>query len=432
MNSSFLAFWFSQTISVLGSGMTKFAVGVLLYQKTGQVSALALSILFGYLPSLLIGPFAGVVVDRFNRKRILMATALAQAAIGLGLVLTFLQPGLHPGLVYALLAVQSAVGTFQPLAELASMPLMVSKDALTRANSLLSMNEDLSQVFAPSLGGFLVASVGIQAVLLFDVLSYFVAFGALLFIHVPSHLREGEAPFLHLNAARYLSDFGQSLAYLRAQPKMLGLVGVMALLNFTSTITLPLVTPLILERTGNNAALLGLVTACSGVGAIVGGMLVLGFLKRLLSIRQVLAVDCFEALLAQLGFGLATSPGVWGVCRFLPGVAGPFASSSYQVFWQTAVPPELQGRVFAVRRMLAVALTPLALLLSGWLSTLIAGRLVHQGLSVTAARVESFQLLFVVFGLLSATVCLWFALTPTFRQFGSGWSPLPSHATGDG
>jgi MFS family permease len=416
MNSSFLGFWLSQTVSVLGSGMTKFAIGILLYQKTGQVSALALSILFGYLPSLFVGPFAGVIVDRYNRRLILLITGLAQAGIGVALLAAVTQAPLPTVTIFALLALQSAVGTFQPLTELASVGQMVPEEALARANSLLSMNEDISQVFAPILGGFLVAAVGIQAVLLFDVFSFLIACAALLFIRIPDHQRAEASRTPGLNLAGYLADFRQSLGYLRSQPKLLQLLLIMALLNFSFTITLPLVSPLVLERTGNDTVALGLVTACSGVGAILGGVLVIVLLKRKLSIRQVFLLNGVEAVLVQIGFGLAHVPVLWGAFRFLPGLTSPFANASYQVFWQTEVPQALQGRVFAVRRMLAVSLTPLALVLSGTLSDLITGVLVGQGVNASEARLQSFQSMFVGFGVLSAVLSLVFALGPTFSR----------------
>lgn len=416
MNSSFLAFWLSQTVSVLGSGMTRFAIGILLYQKTGQVSALALSILFGYLPSLLIGPFAGVIVDRYNRRLILMVTGAAQAAIGLGLLVVVAPATLPTATIFTLLALQSAVGTFQPLAELASVGQMVPAGALTKANSMLSMNEDISQVLAPILGGFLVAAVGIRSVLLFDVFSFLVAFLTLNFIRIPDHQCAEAARPPGWGIAGYVTDFRQSLDYLRSNPQLLKLVLVMALLNFFSTITLPLVAALVLERTRNDTVALGFVTASSGIGSVLGGMLVIAVLKRKLSIRQVFLINGFEALLAQVGFGLARSTVLLGAFRFLPGLTAPFAGASYQVFWQTAVPQALQGRVFAVRRMLAVSLTPLALVSSGVVSDRIAGALVGQGLTASAARIQSFQGMFVVFGVLSAALSLVFVLAPTFRH----------------
>jgi MFS transporter, DHA3 family, macrolide efflux protein len=423
MNSSFFIFWISQTVSVLGSSMTKFAIGILLYQKTGQVSALALSILFGYLPSLFVGPFAGVIVDRYNRRLILMISGLVQAVIGLALIVAVSQATLPTAVIFALLAMQSAVGTFQPLAELASVGLMVSKGALARANSMLSMNEDISQVLAPILGGFLVVTAGIQSVLIFDVCSFLFAFAALFFVHIPNHERPAASGPAGSGVAGYLADFRQSLAYLRSQPKLLRLVLVMALLNFSFTITLPLVSPLVLERTGNDTVALGFVTACSGIGAILGGFLVIALLKRKLSIRQVFWLNWFEAMLVQIGFGLAQSPLLWGAFRFLPGLSGSFANSSYQVFWQTAVPQTLQGRVFAVRRMLAVSLTPLALVLSGVLSDLITAGLVGQGASPAEARARSFQVMFVGFGILSAALSLVYALAPTFSRLADEAEP---------
>ncbi|WP_264774698.1 MFS transporter [Deinococcus aetherius] len=416
MGSSFLVFWLSQTVSVLGSGMTKFAIGILLYQKTGQVSALALSILFGYLPSLFVGPFAGVIVDRYNRRLILLITGFAQAVIGVALLAAVTQAALPTVTIFALLALQSAVGTFQPLTELASVGQMVPKEALARANSLLSMNEDISQVFAPILGGFLVAAVGIQTVLLFDVFSFLVACAALLFIRIPNHERAEVLRSPGLSLAGYMADFRQSLGYLRSQPKLLQLLLIMALLNFSFTITLPLVSPLVLERTGNDTVALGLVTACSGIGAILGGVLVIALLKRKLSIRQVFLLNGFEAVLVQISFGLARVPVLWGAFRFLPGLTSPFANASYQVFWQTAVPQALQGRVFAVRRMLAVSLTPLALVLSGVLSDLITDFLVGQGVNASEARLQSFQSMLVGFGVLSVVLSLAFAWGPTFSQ----------------
>jgi MFS transporter, DHA3 family, macrolide efflux protein len=356
---TFLGLWLGQLVSGFGSGLTGFALGVWLFQTTGQATPLFLSALASTLPGLLLGPFAGVIVDRVPRKPLLLLMDSLQAAVTLTLLLLLAAGQLQPWLMYLLLAVSSAAGTFQWPAQAATVSVLVPREELGRASGLNSMGESIVGLATPIVAGALVPIIGITGVLWLDLATFVVGAGILAVLNIPNPVASGE----QRQALWREALLGWRFIFERAG--LLNLLLVFAGVNFLYGLSSNLITPLILVRTGNNTATLGLVLSAFGAGALAGSlaMTITGGPRP--RIHGVFLGMAASGLLGAMLFSVANSLPLWLLANFCAGFSFPVMNGSSQAIWQSKVLPALQGRVFAVRRLIAQITTPLALMVAG-------------------------------------------------------------------
>ena len=185
---SFFTIWVGQLISILGSGLTSFALGVWIFQQTGKATPFAITVLFGSLPAVLLGPVAGSVADRFNRKKVMLLADTGNALITLAGYFLFLSGQLEIWNIYVIALVGSVFSAFQEPAFSASVVMIVPKKDLTRANGLSQMSGALGNLVPPLMAGLLFGIIGLEGIFLIDFITYFAALG-------PLH------HWLHFNAA---------------------------------------------------------------------------------------------------------------------------------------------------------------------------------------------------------------------------------------
>ena len=426
---AFLIVWIGQVISVLATNMTQFALTIWVYEKTGSVTALALQHVFFITPFLIISPLAGALVDRHNRKRMMM---VSDVAAGLGTLFLLAMQALGALQVWHLYAAAlvAGVGTaFQWPAYSASISLMVPKAQLGRANGLMSLMDMGPGVLAPLLAGTLLPLIGLTGIMTIDVVTFLLAVGALALVFVPQPPpttagAQGRGSLLHESA------FG--LRYILARPSLLGLQLVFFFGNFFSGLGFTVVAPMVLARTGNNEVIFGTWQSVSSVGGVAGGLLLGawgGFKRR---VHGVLLGWIIGSLFGQILTGLGTSLPVWAVAGFIGSLIIPILNGSNQAIWQAKVAPDVQGRVFATRRLIAWLTTPLTPLLAG----VLADRVLEPGLAVGGPLVGAFSwlvgsgpgaglaLLVITTGVLAGTVGLLGYLFPVVRN---AESLLPDH-----
>jgi len=184
---TFLIIWAGQLVSLIGSGLTSFALGVWIYDQTGQATPFALTILFGSLPGVLLAPVAGVAADRWNRRLIMIVTDTGAALVTLfvAFVLFFSDGGLQIWHIYGVALVGASLGVFQWAAYQPSVTMMVPKEHFGRASGLMQTGRALQGIIAPLLAGVLYVAIGLKGIVAIDFLSYFFAIGALLMVRIP-------------------------------------------------------------------------------------------------------------------------------------------------------------------------------------------------------------------------------------------------------
>ena len=353
---SFVIVWFGQLVSITGTTLTAFGLQFFIYTETGSVTRVALIALSYALPAVLIAPIAGSVVDRSDRRMVMLLSDVAAGAATLSLLWVLSVGPLPFWLISAAIAVGSAANAFQEPAWTASIPVLVPRSQLGRANGMVQLNFGVAIVVAPAVAGALLATFGLRAVLLVDAATFAVGIVTLALVRFPAYERD------ETTDRSVRSDSGFAWRYLRERPGLLGLLWIYAGVNFMMSMTNVLIIPLVLAFATESAV--GVILSISGMGAVIGSLIVstYGEPKRLLR-TIMLGIGVSGALTAVAGTG--ASLWVIGAPTVLVLLLNPIVNGASQVVWQTKVAEGAQGRVFSLRRMIGQAISPLAILLAG-------------------------------------------------------------------
>ncbi|MDZ4670691.1 MAG: MFS transporter, partial [Phototrophicales bacterium] len=268
---AFTIIWVGQVVSLLGSAMTGFALSIWAWTITGEATALALVGFFNFMPIVLFSPIAGALVDRWNRKLVMMISDLAAGLSTVAIFLLFNADQLQMWHLYAAGLFSGMFQAFQFPAYSASISLMLPKEQYARASGMLSLAESASGIFAPSLAATLLVLVDIRGVLLFDIVSFIFAVSMLFFVHIPQP-KTTEAG--KKGRGNLLKESVYGFRYIWARPSLLGLQMMFFMANLFGTMAMILVTPMILARTDSNEQLLGLVLSAGAAGGVIGALLI--------------------------------------------------------------------------------------------------------------------------------------------------------------
>ena len=357
----FVVVWFGQVISLLGSAMTWFALMIWAYDQTGQATPLALLGAFSFGATILFSPIAGALVDRWNRKRVLL---LSDATAGLA---TFVVLGLYlvgQLQIWHLYVIGFLAGTFQAFqypAYAAAVTMMVPKEHYTRASGMIELAWSASSVMAPLLAGVLLGRIGIEGIMILDLFTFLFAISALMLVAVPQPA-QSEAGSEARGSIWQESSYG--LRYIKARPSLLSLLMLFAIVNLVDYAGFTLFAPMILARTGGNELVLGSVQSVGAIGGVVGGALLTlwgGSRRKIHGVLIGWALSSFGILLMGVGRGLA----VWMIASFAYAFFEPFVNGSSQAIWQVKVAPDVQGRVFATQFLVSQITMPIAMLVVG-------------------------------------------------------------------
>jgi MFS transporter, DHA3 family, macrolide efflux protein len=359
LRRAFFAVLFGQLLSLIGSGLTGFALGVWVYQTTGSATRFALIAFFASLPGILSSPFAGVLADRFDRRHIMILSDGGAALCALSIALLFLLGGFALWHIYLLVAVNSIFVALQWPAYMAAITHLVPKEQYGRASGMVQSTQAAAQIISPMLAGALMVSLSIQSILLIDFVTFLCSIVLLLVVEFP---RVPPTDEQQQSKGTFIEEALFGWYYLKQRRGLMALLVFFALSNFLIGVVLVMVTPLVLSF--SSPATLGLVITISGVGLLAGGlaMSIWGGPRR--RVQAVLGFTLLQGVTLIVS-GLRPSAVLIAGAAFLFLFAAAIVASSSQVIWQSKVAPHVQGRVFAVRRMIAWASLPLAYAVSG-------------------------------------------------------------------
>jgi len=380
---AFTIVWLGQVISLIGSAMTGFALTIWAWQITGSATALALVGFFNFGPTVLLSPIAGALVDRWNRKLVMMLSDLAAGLSTVVILLLYATDNLQIWHLYIAGAFSGAFQAFQFPAYSASISLMMPKEQYARANGMISVADFGSGIFAPVLAALLLGVIGIGGVLAIDIVTFVAAIGALLFVHIPQPAvtEEGLA-----GRGSLWKESGYGFRYILARPSLLGLQLVFFIGNLMGSFGFTLLAPMVLARTSNNAAVLGSVQSAFGVGGLAGSLLLTAWGGPKRRVHGVLFGHILIGLFGQALLGLGRGLPVWLPAAFMGMAVIPIINGSNQAIWQSKVAPDVQGRVFSARRLIAQISAPAAMLMAGPL----ADRVFEPGMLAGGALAGSF------------------------------------------
>jgi MFS transporter, DHA3 family, macrolide efflux protein len=360
--TTFTIVWVGQAFSLLSTSMTNFALTIWAFEVTGSATALALVGFFYVTPLLIVSPIAGVLVDRSNRKLMMMLSDIASGVATLGILILYMSGNLQVWHLYIAALISGTFQTFQWPAYSAALTLIVPKQHYARANALTDLAGNTSGIFAPLLAGALLGVIGLSGILVIDLISLLIAIGALLIVYIPQPKAtvEGEQ-----GRGSIWKGSIYGFRYILERKSLLGLQLVFLLGNFFGSLGHTLWPPMVLARTMNNSLIFGSVQTAGAIGGVVGGLAMgmWGGPKR--RVHGVLMGWAISSILGLVEFGLGRSLPIWAIGSFFGAFFVPLINSSNQAIWQSKVAPDVQGRVFATRRLIAWFADPLATLIAG-------------------------------------------------------------------
>ncbi len=363
--AAFLLIWLGQIVSVLASSMSQFGLSIWMYQQTKSATAMGLMQVFFITPFLIMSPFAGVMVDRYNRKVMMMVSDLVAVIATGGIFLLLALGKLQFWHLYIAGALNGIGNTFQWPAYSAAIGTMVPKEQLGRVNGLMSLIDAGPGVIAPLLAGALLPVISLTGILSIDVITFFIAVGALAVVHVPQPRQTEEGKKAQ---GGMLKEAAFGFRYIFARPSLLGLQMVFFVGNLFANVGYTLLAPMVLARTNQNSLIFGTVQTAGALGGIIGGVAMSawgGFKRR---VHGVLAGWIYTGLIGTTILGLKFGLPAWIAGMVLGALIVPLVNGSNQAIWQSKVAPDLQGRVFAARRLIAWFNSPIAPIIAGTLA----------------------------------------------------------------
>jgi DHA3 family macrolide efflux protein-like MFS transporter len=376
-NRNFFILWQGQLVSALGDVIYSIALGFWILAKTGSTALMGALMAAAALPRVLASPFAGVLVDRGDRKRLLILTdlvrGLAVALVGVAALLGSAQVWM----VFAAAVVIGLGGAFFNPAVASSLPDIVGRDKLVQANSVFHMIYTLSGLAGNSAGGILFKILGAPVMFLFNGLSYLFSALAILFVKIPGI----EAKKEHSD---FFSDMKLGFAFVWRFIGLRHLLTFAAIVNFFASMGIMLILPLFERQRHLGPALYGLVMAC-----LTGGLLAGLLFSSLVHIRPALRFRLFAACGLISSFTMILFP----LCHYFPAMAllafvCGAASALLNMFMasviQLTVPQEMRGKVFGILGSISTGLMPLAMVTGGVLAEFIPIRiLISASFAVT-------------------------------------------------
>ncbi|MEM7586217.1 MAG: MFS transporter, partial [Acidobacteriota bacterium] len=356
---TFAVVWLGQLVSLIGSGITRFALGVWVYERTGSATQFTLIAVSVALPGLLIAPLAGAMVDRWNRRWVMLASDLAAGLSTLALAALYWSDALQLWHIYLIVGIGSIFGSFQMPAYLAASTLLVPKQHLNRSSGMIQLGQASAGVVSAPVAGALFTPLGLGGIIVIDVATFLFAVTTLCFVRVPSPPKSADGT---QSRGSLLQEAAYGWRFIRQRPGLLGLLLYFALMNLAFSIAAVLVIPLV--RSFSTVALLGIVLAIQSAGQVVGSLsltLTGGPRQR---VRAILLCGLLIAV-SMLIVGLRPFAPLVAAGLFLMMFCFAFMNGCSQAVWQTKVPPDVQGRVFAVRRLIAQITSPIGFFLAG-------------------------------------------------------------------
>lgn len=354
----FLVIWLGRLVSRVGTGLTSFALGVWVYERTGSVTSLAALSLAIVLPAIVALPVAGALVDRWDRRVALVVSEAVPALATLILALLLLTGTLALWQIVVALAVSSAVAALQAPALSAATTLLVPKAQLGRAAGLGQLVPAAQSIVSPLLAAALVGTLGLGGVVLVDVATFVFALLTLAFVRIPQPAQAvTSAP-----AANLLADMLHGWSFIRVRPGLLGLLVFFAAINWVLALATVLATPLVLAF--GSATVLGTTLSLGACGLLAGSVLMGAWGGPARRVHGMLAFAWILGL-GLIVAALRPTVGCVSLGMFLVAFGVPVLTGCSQAIWQCKTPVAIQGRVFGVRLMITQSCAPLGYLAAG-------------------------------------------------------------------
>ncbi|MBN1579490.1 MAG: MFS transporter [Anaerolineae bacterium] len=365
--ASFFTIWIGQALSLIGSGVGGFALVWWLTEVSGRsATILATATLVAMLPGVLLGPFAGALVDRWNRRRVMIVADTIIALFSAWLAFLFWADRMQIWHVYAIMFVRALGGAFHWPAMQASTSLMVPKEQLSRVAGMNQTLQGILGIVTPPLGAFLMQVLPLYTIMAIDVITAAFAIGPLFFVHIPQPERRRAHAGVETARLSLWQDVKYGFAYIWHWKGMFLVLILATVINMLINPGMSLLPILITRYFGGGALQLGWMNSAWGLGVIVGGLT----LSLWGGFKSKVATALFGLIGMGIGFatvGVAPATAFWlslvGVT--FAGFMNPITNGPFSAVLQEVVDPEIQGRVFTVVGSVTAAASPLGMAIAG-------------------------------------------------------------------
>ncbi len=354
--------WSGQVVTLVGNSILWFAFVVHAWESGEQASQVVWLSLSSMLPKMLLSPVAGALVDRCSKRTALQLADLAGLVSVAGLTAVYFSGHLALWEIYAGMALGGASIAFADPALLSAVPVLVRKDQYQRANGMLATANSIANICGPAIAGFLIASVGLGAILWADLATFVIAIVTVRAV-IPADLSGGGAAGKPERGL--LADSLAGLRYIFARPSLRGLILVFFVVNLTMVFGFAVLPPMILAASGNDSAALASVMTSIGIGGIAGGLILTAHGGPRNRLRGMMLSVIGMCLTAEVAIALTRSLICWCAAIFVGALLMPIVNGTMQAIVQTKVPAAQQGRVFGAVIFFAEISAPLAMIFAG-------------------------------------------------------------------
>lgn len=422
----YYALFGTQTVSLIGSQVSAFAISIAIFRATGHATPIALVSFFSAAPAILLGGYGGALADRFDRRMMMLIANIGFAVVSSLLLVSFISGAFQLWQLYTLTLAVSLFAALDRPAFKASVAMLVPDSHRDRANAITQLSPAVAGVVAPASAGILYALVGVVGAIAIDLATFIAAIAVLAIVRISRPTQSAEGLAMQSAVWRQVFD---GFRYLAARPALLGFCGYVSVVNFFANVSLVLLTPYILARAGS-VQQLGIVLAVMEAGGIAGAAF-LSVKGRIVSRMNTvtLGVVAFGLFIALTGVG-RNAPAI-AVSLFLVLFALAFTDAPFWSMMQAKIAPDLQGRVFAAYLQVAMLMAPLAFLVAGPLADRVFEPARHQPVwqvvswLVGAGPGAGMGMMMVAAGLLILALSLAVYAIPAVRRIEKS---LPDHS----
>ncbi|MGB3238677.1 MAG: MFS transporter [Geitlerinemataceae cyanobacterium] len=417
----FILVWWGQLVSLLGSNLTEFALGVWVLQKTGSITQFALISLCIHLPNLIVSPLAGAIVDRWERRRAMILSDSVSGVVEILIMVLAFSNQLEVWHIYIAVAISSMFGAFQWPAYTAAIAQLVPKQQLGRANGMVQVSRATAKILGPVIAGVLVEAIGIKGILAIDFGSFLFALVTLLSVRFPKLDRRVSRETQKVGINQLWLDMKTGWNYIAVRPGLLMLMLFFMVTYFSEGLLQVLMWPMVLSTASGVG--LGVVLSVAGCGMLFGSIAISAWGGPKRRIYGILLFMFLQGACLLLG-GIRSTVMVAAIVGFGYLFARPIIASCNQTIWQSKVPLHLQGRVFALQNVVEKSLLVVALVTAGPLVERVFEPLMTPdglladtiGKLIGVGPGRGIGLLFVLMGILNILVTVIAYRTPRLRR----------------
>lgn len=355
----FLILWSTQSISQLGSSITSFALTLWLYEKTGSSLSTAALTICSYAPYVLLSIFAGVLTDRFNKKKTMLVCDVLAAICTVVVFILFNTNLLAVWHLYVLNAISGLMNTVQQPASEVAMTLTVPEKYYQKTSGLRSLSRSMISILNPLIAAALYSLVGLNGVIAVDIGSFTVAFTALLiFIRIPENT----------NVPKEESTFNLAkggIVFLKENPMIMTLILFMSGVNFVASTFDAVLPGYVIPNPKGGLSVLGIVTSCSGIAMIIGSLIASALPKPKDRVKIIYLTMLFSLGTENFLLAFSREPILWCIGQIIGWILVPIMNANLDVILRTTIPLKLQGRVYSCRNTFQFFTIPIGLFAGG-------------------------------------------------------------------